>query len=103
MSKHFKKTPFHSFIAPLSVLCFNSDAVSLDCDRGPRPSLFLSPILVHTMGEEKARVSGENSRPADSPVLPTVNPASEKPAPKSGGLHASVYVMSAPAISEFFE
>jgi hypothetical protein len=46
------------------------------------------------MGEEKVRVSGEISRPADAPILPTVNPASEKPVEKSGGIHASVYVMS---------
>lgn len=45
------------------------------------------------MGEEKARLSGENSRPADAPILPTVNPASEKPAAQSGGIHASVYVI----------
>jgi hypothetical protein len=45
------------------------------------------------MGEEKVRVSGEISRPADAPILPTVNPASEKPVEKASGLHASVYVM----------
>ncbi|KAG0645359.1 putative sugar phosphate phosphate translocator [Hyphodiscus hymeniophilus] len=45
------------------------------------------------MGEEKARLSGENARPADAPILPVVNPASEKPTAQSGGLHASVYVI----------
>lgn len=45
------------------------------------------------MGEEKVRVSGEISRPADAPILPTVNPATEKPVEKAGGLHASVYVI----------
>ena len=45
------------------------------------------------MGEEKARVSGEISRPADAPILPTVNPAAEKQVEKAGGLYSSVYVM----------
>jgi len=53
------------------------------------------------MGEEKVRVSGEISR--DAPILPTVNPGSEKPSPaKSGGMHASVYVMSVENIFKAF-
>lgn len=45
------------------------------------------------MGEEKARVSAEISRPAAAPILPTVNPAAEKQAETSSALHPSVYVM----------
>ena len=46
------------------------------------------------MGEEKVRVSGELSKPADSPILPTINPAAEKSEPpKSGGIHPALYVM----------
>lgn len=48
------------------------------------------------MGEEKARVSAELSRPSDAPVLPTVNPAVEKPEPPKPALHPAVYVMYAP-------
>ena len=46
------------------------------------------------MAEEKVRISGELSRPADSPILPTVNPNAEKTleAPKSG-VHPAFYVM----------
>lgn len=43
---------------------------------------------------EKERQSGEVDRPVEA-VLPTVNPAAEKPephAPKSGGLHPAVYI-----------
>ena len=42
-------------------------------------------------GEEKTRVSGEVPR-ALSPVLPTVNPISEKAQPKSS-IHPTFYVM----------
>ncbi|BDD57132.1 hypothetical protein MPDQ_003479 [Monascus purpureus] len=41
------------------------------------------------MSDEKVRSSGEVSRP--EPVLPTVNPAAERPAPKSS-IHPAVYV-----------
>jgi len=47
------------------------------------------------MGEEKVRTSGESPRAADAPILPTVNPATEKtPEPASKGvIHPSVYVI----------
>lgn len=42
---------------------------------------------------EKERVSGEQERPAaNEPVLPTVNPASEKPEPPKSDLHPAVYI-----------
>jgi hypothetical protein len=47
------------------------------------------------MAEEKVRVSGDMSRPADAPVLPTINPEVEKkaaPAPEAG-IPAAFYVM----------
>ncbi len=43
--------------------------------------------------EEKVRTSGEGSRGEASPVLPTVNPAVEKPEPPKPALHPSLYVM----------
>ncbi len=44
--------------------------------------------------EDKVRVSGETPRNGNvSPVLPTVNPASEKPQPASGGIHPALYVV----------
>lgn len=48
------------------------------------------------MSEEKVRVSGEVSRSANSPVLPTVNPDSEKRQSDaaSNGIHPAFYVMS---------
>jgi len=47
------------------------------------------------MSEEKVRVSGEVSRPANAPVLPTVNPDTEKrqQEPASNGIHPAFYVM----------
>ncbi|KAG9234163.1 triose-phosphate transporter family-domain-containing protein [Amylocarpus encephaloides] len=46
------------------------------------------------MSEEKARLSGDSPRRAQSPLLPTVNPSSEKLAePASAGLHPAVYVI----------
>jgi len=46
------------------------------------------------MGEDKVRVSGEISRPADAPVLPTVNPDVEKlQDAKNNGIHPAFYVM----------
>jgi hypothetical protein len=46
------------------------------------------------MSEEKVRVSGEVSRPANAPVLPTVNPDAEKRQdPASNGIHPAFYVM----------
>lgn len=47
------------------------------------------------MAEEKVRVSGDMSRPADAPILPTTNPDVEKkaaPAPEAG-LPAAAYVV----------
>ena len=52
------------------------------------------------MGEEKVRISGEISRPADSPVLQTVNPEVEKAAAQKkadNGIPPAVYVMSVSA------
>lgn len=47
------------------------------------------------MSDEKVRVSGEVSRGAASPVLPTVNPEAEKAqAPTSSGIHPAFYVAS---------
>ncbi|KAF7888697.1 uncharacterized protein EAF02_003238 [Botrytis sinoallii] len=46
------------------------------------------------MTEEKVRVSGEISRSADSPVLPTVNPAAEKSEPPKAAVHPAFYVMT---------
>lgn len=49
------------------------------------------------MSEEKVRLSGENVRAADSPILPTVNPNLEKKQePKGNGINPAVYVMSVP-------
>jgi hypothetical protein len=46
------------------------------------------------MAEEKVRVSGDMSRPADAPILPTTNPEVEKKAPApEAGLPAAAYVM----------
>ncbi|RDW68345.1 DUF250 membrane protein-like protein [Coleophoma crateriformis] len=45
------------------------------------------------MGEEKVRISGELSRPADAPVLPTVNPMAEKSEPPKAALPPAVYVI----------
>lgn len=45
------------------------------------------------MTEEKTRTSGDVSRAdAPSPVLPTVNPAVEKPQPQKQGYHPAVYI-----------
>jgi hypothetical protein len=45
------------------------------------------------MSEEKVRLSGENSRAGDSPILPTVNPNVEKkPELKGNGINPAVYV-----------
>ncbi|TPX07875.1 uncharacterized protein E0L32_010450 [Thyridium curvatum] len=41
--------------------------------------------------DEKSRTSGESPR-ATSPVLPTVNPAAEKPQPPKDSLHPAFYV-----------
>lgn len=46
------------------------------------------------MTEEKVRVSGEVSRPADAPILPTVNPAAEQSEPPKAAVHPAFYVMS---------
>jgi hypothetical protein len=47
------------------------------------------------MGEEKVRLSGESPRAADTPILPTVNPAVEKiQEPPKAGIHPAFYVMS---------
>ncbi|KAH8820014.1 triose-phosphate transporter family-domain-containing protein [Xylogone sp. PMI_703] len=51
------------------------------------------------MGEEKARVSAELSRPANAPVLPTVNPAAEKQEPAKPALHPAAYVVTWIALS----
>lgn len=51
------------------------------------------------MGEEKARVSAELNRPANAPVLPTVNPAVEKPEPAKPALHPAAYVVTWIALS----
>lgn len=42
--------------------------------------------------EKKVRVSGEQPRPVE-PVLPTVNPATEKTEPPKAALHPAVYVV----------
>ncbi len=47
--------------------------------------------------EEKVRLSGDISRPSDAPILPTVNPASEKfQEPPNNGIHPAFYVMLVP-------
>ncbi|KAK6612020.1 DUF250 domain membrane protein [Botrytis cinerea] len=46
------------------------------------------------MAEEKVRISGEISRSADAPVLPTVNPAAEKSEPPKAAVHPAFYVIS---------
>ena len=93
-SKHYRQTPLHSFIARLFASCPSS---TRSCDRERISTYLQLTTASHTMGEEKVRISGENARSADAPILPTVNPASEKPAARSGGIHASVYVMSVSA------
>ncbi|KAK8922709.1 hypothetical protein VCV18_006768 [Metarhizium anisopliae] len=46
------------------------------------------------MSEEKSRVSGEVPRAeSSSPVLPTVNPAVEKPQPPKSVVHPAFYVI----------
>ncbi|KAG8406862.1 hypothetical protein J3459_018582 [Metarhizium acridum] len=46
------------------------------------------------MSEEKSRVSGEVPRAeSSSPVLPTVNPAAEKPQPPKSVVHPAFYVI----------
>jgi Mg-chelatase subunit ChlI len=59
------------------------------------PGIVTHLHILATMGEEKVRISGEVSRPADAPVLPTVNPdLLEKAQPKlSDRIPAPVYVM----------
>lgn len=42
--------------------------------------------------DEKVRVSAEGARDTQEPVLPTVNPATEKAAEKNDGLHPAVYI-----------
>lgn len=42
--------------------------------------------------EGKVRVSGDSPRNS-STVLPTVNPASEKPQPANNGIHPVLYVV----------
>ncbi len=44
---------------------------------------------------EKVRTSGESPRPAESSVLPTVNPAAEQIEPPKPSLHPAFYVMCA--------
>lgn len=44
-------------------------------------------------GEEKIRVSGDITRADSSPVLPTVNPQVDKPAPAKASLHPVFYVV----------
>lgn len=45
-------------------------------------------------GEEKIRVSGDITRAdTSSPVLPTVNPQVDKPAPAKASLHPIFYVV----------
>jgi hypothetical protein len=53
------------------------------------------------MSEEKVRVSGEIPRAADTPILPTVNPAVEKNEAQQaskGLLPPWIYVVSVPNI-----
>ncbi|KAK1250475.1 hypothetical protein MKX08_010478 [Trichoderma sp. CBMAI-0020] len=45
-------------------------------------------------GEEKIRVSGDITRADSSPVLPTVNPQVDKPAPAKASLHPVFYVVT---------
>ncbi|PNP42844.1 hypothetical protein TGAM01_v201482 [Trichoderma gamsii] len=45
-------------------------------------------------GEEKIRVSGDITRADSSPVLPTVNPQVDKPAPAKASLHPIFYVVT---------
>ncbi|KAI9696076.1 MAG: hypothetical protein M1836_005907 [Candelina mexicana] len=44
--------------------------------------------------DEKVRVSGEIPRSPETPVLPTVNPATEKLAPPKSALHPSAYIIT---------
>jgi drug/metabolite transporter (DMT)-like permease len=44
-------------------------------------------------GEEKSRISGEVSRPGNSPVLPTVNPLAEKSSQQAFSIHPVFYVI----------
>lgn len=71
----------------------------LYCDRDSASLTVVTPYTtIATMSEEKVRLSGENARPADSPILPTVNPNIEKQEPKKGnGIPPAVYVMSVPS------
>ncbi len=52
------------------------------------------------MSEEKVRVSGEVPRAADSPILPTVNPAVEKKEAQqaNGLLPPWIYVVYVPML-----
>lgn len=43
--------------------------------------------------EKKVRVSGEQQRPVEMSMLPTVNPAAEKPEAPKAALHPAVYVV----------
>jgi hypothetical protein len=43
--------------------------------------------------EEKTRVSGDIARSDSSPVLPTVNPLADKPAPAKASFHPVFYVV----------
>lgn len=57
-------------------------------------SLSANCISAATMsGEEKIRVSGDITRADSSPVLPTVNPQVDKPAPAKASLHPIFYVV----------
>ncbi|KAI0137367.1 triose-phosphate transporter family-domain-containing protein [Xylariales sp. AK1849] len=42
--------------------------------------------------DEKTRTSGEVARPEGGPILPTVNPETEKPQPPKASIHPAVYV-----------
>lgn len=49
--------------------------------------------------EKKARLSGEQPRAAEpATLLPTTNPATEKPAPPPPSLHPAVYVVYVEAL-----
>ena len=55
----------------------------------------ISPIIMSSM-DEKQRLSGESPRSNDSSstVLPTVNPATEKPEPPKAALHPAFYIVT---------
>lgn len=78
-------------VFPLASARFNQSSLSR-----PRPfdfQRFISDqtrILKMSNAEEKARTSGETSRP--EPSLPTVNPAAEKSEPPKPTFHPAVYV-----------